>query len=195
MKPINLLFLGGLFLVSACKKEKPCNHPNEHIKIDSTEEKKVPYTGTDTLRFYYHDSTTTDTITYIGQGRKYDEINLGDAGPQGGCEWEVWGERYTVLYKADKPGMDLEFQIEMHEGGSYFYVTNLNQTLKDLLWRVDWNQYGGYYHEKEVNGKLYYNVNYFPGRGSSETFNLYYTSDKGIIRMEQYDGKTWELID
>jgi hypothetical protein len=194
MKPIYLLFLGGLFLISACKKEKPCNHPNEHIKIDSTEEKKVPYTGTDTLRLYYHDSTTTDTITYIGQGRIYDEMNLEDRGTPA-CEWEVWGERYTVLYKTDKPGMDLQFRVIAQTGGNTFEIRLQNQTLEDLFWVVNNSQYLGYFHEKEVNGKLYYRVNGFFDRGTSKSFNVYYTTDSGIIRMELFNDKVWELID
>jgi hypothetical protein len=193
MKLNYLLFLGGLLLLSSCKDE-PCNHPNEHIKIDTEDEEKVPYTGTDTLRFYYHDSTSTDTITYIGQGRKYDEINLEDRGSED-CVWEVWGERYTILYKADKPGMDLQFQIARYNGGSNFLVKLQNQTMEDGLGRVNWTLYDGFYQEKEVNGKLYYRVNYFPNRGSSQTFNLYYTSDIGIIRMELFNDKVWELID
>src|SRR5687768_4852355 len=123
MKPISLLFLSGLFLLLSCKKKEPCNKPDEHYKIDSTEDKKVPYSGMDTLRFYYHDSLGSDTITYIGQGRQYQELRHDKFGSaEQDCVWWGWAEQYTILYKADMPGMDLEFKVIAQGGGNTFQI-------------------------------------------------------------------------
>jgi hypothetical protein len=201
MKTINvlskiLILIGFISVLSStsCKKDdEPC-HPDEYLKIDSTEEKKVPYSGTDTLRFYYHDSSVKDTVRYIGSGRKYEkDIEVETMGSQDeGCIWHIYGERYTVKYVADTTGMDLLFKIETYSGGSHFQITTSGESIEDGLYAINWDKYQGFYQEKEVNDKLYHRVNFF------QTYDmvLYYTSDEGIIRIEiPKENKVWELID
>lgn len=186
-----------LLLSSSCHKKEPCNQPDEYFPLTEAAYTKVPYNGHDTLKFkYYKNDTLIDTLTYIGQGRVYDSAFIMQVGETWECHHSQWGEKYTIDFKClNNEKFNIQFAVLGDEGGENFRVYFLNETLEDLLLCVDWEQYGGYYNHKIINGKLYKDVSEYPKRGKSGSFNLYYAKDSGILRIEQFNSVILELID
>ena len=171
-------------------------YKDEFYLISGDAIEKVPYTGTDTLRFLHTDSTgKADTITYIGQGKVYDTISIGNSQINDYCSYEKYAETYSILYKADRIGYDLKFIVEGSEGSGSLNIYLLKEELDDQFSRINRISYGGYYSELKLNSKFYYQVNLFSNRGRSKTFNLYYTVKHGITRMELFHHEVWQLID
>ena len=195
MLRINILFV--LFIIlTACRKEKKpdCGkYEDQFHPITEDAKAKVPYTGTDTLRFLYTDSTgTADTITYIGQGKVFSKVALEPSVKEKYCVYQNYAETYTILFKADKPGYDFTFKVDATDE---IRVVLKNEQLRALIFAINWTEYGGYYPELKLNDKFYYQVNVFAKRGNSYTFNLYYTVKHGIIRIELFHHEVWQLID
>ena len=187
-------------ICNSCKKATPCtDSPNVHYKM-SDDTLKVPYTGRDTLRFaHYVDSVLIDTIIWIGQGKTYSETDEGfTTTGDGTCGYETYGQTRSITYKANKPGYNMIFRVVAYYDATdndNFYIDIISDELWDLLWIVNNRKYIGYYPQKIVNGKLYYDVNFFDQRGLTKSFNLYYTVEKGIIRIEMLKKHVFSLVD
>lgn len=199
MKKLILLPFLVFLLSSSCRKDPPpsSSHPDVYYDFNTEDTIKVPYhTGREVLRFVHTKDSLTDTVTFTGQGKEYDYFTLAikHIGNDGDYYTE-YGKSCFINFKADKPGMDLGFQVVAQQGGSDFYVTLKNETIIDLLSTINASWYNGYFPQKLVNGKVNNNVTTFNIGGSPNTFNMAYTTQYGIIRMELFEKESWALLD
>lgn len=184
-------------LGSKCRKDPPLfkERPDVYYDFRMEDTMKVAYhTGRETLRFIHTKDSISDTVTYVGQGKVFDDYCL-DIIPATDYEsdYAEYGKSYNINFNADKPGMDMDLEVITYQGSTHFSITIQGESMIDNLTRVNWSEYSGYFPQKELNGKMYYNVNYFIG-DSREEFYLYYTSFKGIVQMVLNNKETFDLI-
>jgi hypothetical protein len=206
LKPFPLLTLTIFCLAASCQKPEKIDcsgYPDEYWEISPDAQWKIPYTGTDTLVFLHRTGTTEDTITFIGQGKRYynEYEDGGSAGDP--CRWLITKEAYEIIFKSDKPGSDIKFNIvaagEDKWDGIFSFIFR-NVLFESTLWSINNPVYGGYIDEIEFEGKMYYNVSYFgrypPGQhGTGVLSKMYYTVEEGVVRFEFGNGSDiWQNI-
>ena len=195
-----LVFMASVIFLLACKKKGSyCpDYQDEHNKLHEETAQKVLYTGHDTLRFsHLIDSVIVDTIVWVGQGKVYGDqlINWQRKGPEG-CGYNIYGQNISTIYKANKPGYDMKFNIVAKNWSDYYYIDLLQFEFEEAIGVINDGSAGAYYPQKEINGKLYYDVNYDFQTSYNKQFYLYYTVNKGIIRIELYNKHhVFELLD
>jgi hypothetical protein len=187
LKPLPLLTLAVFCLAASCQKPEKIDcsgYPDEYWEISPDAKWKIPYTGTDTLVFLHRTGTTEDTITFIGQGKRYynEYEDGGSAGDP--CRWLITKEAYEIIFKSDKPELDMQFNIVATGGDKWdgiFSFKFKNFFFTDILYAINWSIASGYYTEISIEGVKYYSVTAFGGTNNSM---WYYTTSKGVIYIE-----------
>jgi len=191
----NLLLpvLCSLIIFGACEKAPPCP-PDEYYTISEWSEAQIPYTGYDTLRFLHRvDSQAMDTVIFVGQGRVYDTVYVGDRnGGDVNCWVGMFSEQYTVQYKNIGSGPDMIFKVVSDRTEwADVYIAFQGEEIVGLLWDIIRSGNPYHYHELKLNGRYYGGVTRF---GSfCKCIYAYYTVEYGLVRIE-LENQAWELI-
>lgn len=200
LKFIKLMFIIlAVFLItifSNCNDEKCTDYPKggkKYIEFHAEDSMKIPYTGTDTLKFLRTiDSTTKDTVVFIGQRKKYGVEYIRNEEQMTPCEYELYARKYEIEYIAQNISnlkFSFKHQAQETEGGDIF-ISFKGTEFHFLLWDWDWGN--GYYEYLELNGNVYRKLreqyDYY-----NENNKIYYNFDYGVLRFER-ENEIFDII-
>jgi hypothetical protein len=185
---------------SSCDRGDDCVHQyiTDTLWIPPEDTVQIILNGYERLRYQVTiDSQIVDTVEFKGQGIFTTFTKFVD---QGICEdYTHYEEHQTFLYKNTGPDYNwgnLEFRLYLENNSSTFFEVELRKVaIRDIVGRIDWIDYQGYYEEMNLNGINYSNVNMFLSKENSEKKGkLYYVKREGIVRVEIGNREIWDLI-
>jgi hypothetical protein len=194
LKPFPLLTLAIFCLAASCQKPEKIDcsgYPDEYWEISPDAQWKIPYTGTDTLVFLHRTDSSEDTVTFIGQGKRYynEYEDGGSAGDP--CRWLITKEAYEIIFKSDRSGMNMTLNLISNSSeGRVSFKINEYSFSREISF-INWIFSQGYYDEFVIEGIRHYQVNILGGNNNSL---FYYTTKNGLIYLEVEKKGIFKLI-
>ncbi|MEA3497044.1 MAG: hypothetical protein U9R42_13540 [Bacteroidota bacterium] len=146
---------------------------------------KIPYHGFDTLKFLRITQSDTDTVTFIGQGKKYYEIIETDYDFYG-CQHDDIYDAYSIEFKDKVNSEIICFKLFVEgEGGSELEVFYKNKRFLESLFFIDYSSMSGFITEFRILGMRFYRVHPLPPVNEWNNYKdtMYYNKFNGMIRF------------
>lgn len=186
MRPLLFLLLFSCISFFSCREDCPTGDGPTYY-LSEEDKSKVPYTGTDTLRFTRNG---TDTFTFIGEGKEtFFASGRGTYNDNCGYVQPERLEGYRIEYVCDD--LTQKIILSLTIDGLVEYVTiNFEDIFSNcaLCLRKPYE-----FDSLIVNGEKYYNINKMFNTIGDPQDVAYYTVKDGIIRIK-VNGMEWEIL-